>query len=201
MRKIAILLIIVLASCKSAEEKENERVIKNLNIYFKENYLDSTMTVDNFNLYKIDTITEKTKLWEQYNDLSDKTELVMEYLRLNYKSISNISETAALYKFIGGDLLEQERRKLLNLQDKSKIINNELDTLISMRKLLLKKIPKSDSILSIGYQAVCNFQVRFKDQSIRQDTAYIFLNKDKNIVKKFDLIKPTYTVNFDKFSD
>ncbi|MGI8598901.1 MAG: hypothetical protein ACR2KB_06565, partial [Chitinophagaceae bacterium] len=43
---------------------------------------------------------------------------------------------------------------------------------------------RADTVKAIGYHAICLYQIRKSDQSVRKDTTYITLNLDMNIVEQ-----------------
>ena len=72
--------------------------------------------------------------------------------------------------------------------------------MMSIVKTIDSKTKNADTIKAIGYQAKCIYQVRFKDKSVKQDTTFIILNINKDIVKREEFLNLPYKVDLDKLN-
>jgi hypothetical protein len=201
MNKIVIaLLVISLAACKSEKEKEKERLQSNCKTYFIENFKDSTSTLDTFKLVSIDTISESMLLFEQSSVLNNQLESLIDLYKLNTRTLSNSVDQMRLYGMLGSsELVAIEKKDALKATEKGKVIKFEIDTLMAIIKTIDDKSLTADTIKPIGFQAKCYYQIRLKDKSVKQDTTFILLNLNKDIIKRKDFLKLPYTIDFDKF--
>jgi hypothetical protein len=151
--------------------------------------IDTTYKLDSFRLIRIDTINQRALLLEkasgltqqlhdindELKEINDKTDDEIQMMRLSRGVLESSYENAK-------DNATKYISKAKELSAKWKQIQSEQDS-------LFKLCTKADSIKPVGYQAVCLFQYRRKDQSVYKDTGYIIMNLDKNIVKKEDFLK------------
>lgn len=201
INKISIVLIIIsLVACKSQNESETESLQNNCKTYFIENFKDSTSTLDTFKLVKIDSISERMLLFEQSSVLNNQLESLIELYKLNTNSLSNSVDQMQLYNMLGSsDLAAIEKKDVLNKTEKGKELKSEIDTVMALIKTIDVKSLIADTLKPIGFQAKCYYQIRLKDKSVKQDTTFILLNLNKDIINRNDFLKLPYTVNFDKF--
>ena len=191
---IAILLI----SCKNEKQQESEKLESNLKTFYIENFKDSTSTLDSFRLVKIDTISQSMLLFEQSSVLNNQLESLIDIYRLNTKSLSNSVDQMRLYRMIESpDLVAIEKKDALEKSEKGKKIKTEIDTLQSVIKSIDDKALIADTVKPVSFQAKCFYQIRLKDKSVKQDTTYILLNLNKDIIKRKDFLNLPYTVDFD----
>jgi hypothetical protein len=185
-----VLFLIILIACKGKESgpislsKEKE-----LRIWTTEHLADSTDKLDSFRFIRLDTITQKVKYFsfvkkadDEIFDLVSKGQNIMDL----YK---NSLDIAMLYRDLSPALyvsykhdVDKYKAELDENQETLRLLGKRTDS-------LMKLTAKADSIIPVAFQAVCLYQVRKKDQSVIKDTAFIFLNTDKNIIKSDDYYK------------
>lgn len=201
MNKLTALVIVIFSILLSCQNNKSDRkLINQLATFFKMNYIDSTENIDSFRLIKIDTITEKEILEEQFFDLTNKLNTLVELYKLNGDLLSVKASQIKMYGLIDSKaLVDIERNEYGKEKEKSNLLKIEIDSVIKLGKKQESILKKADSLIAIAYQAKCFYQVRKKDMSVQRDTAYIFLNSNNDIIKRDQLIKPIYTINFDKF--
>lgn len=202
MKYILVLLFwtILIYSCKSQQEKEEETLTGDLRVFFKSNISDTTSTIDSFRLIKIDTITQFDVLREQSNILSNNLEELLGLYKLNTLTLSNDVSQLKLYGMLGSATLVDVQRESVNkTAEKGKAIKAEIDTLQKVTENIQLQISKADTIKPIGFEAQCFYQLRLKDKSVKRDTTYIQLNQNRDIIKRTDLVSTPYEVDFSKF--
>ena len=200
--KIVLPAIIItsLFACTSKQEKEKQKLQSAMTTYFKANMMDSTSTLDSFRLVKMDTVTQKMALYEQSSLLLGQVATLVELSKLNNEDLSNSIDKMRLYSILNSrGLVEVEKNSFDRKNRKGDLLRYETDTLLSIARAIDSATKKADSVSAIGFQARCFYQLRRKDQSVQRDTAFIFLNTNKDIIKRSDLIKLPYYVDFDKF--
>jgi|LakMenE18May11ns_1017448.scaffolds.fasta_scaffold9714590_1 hypothetical protein len=193
-------LFMTLISCKSQKDKENDRLTDNLKEYFKNNLQDSSAIIDSFLLLKIDTLTQFNKLREQVTYLTNDTEKLLEFFKLNNSKLSVQVSQLKLYEMLESSTLVSIQKEDVNKTiKKGKDISAELDTIQKISKNILSQIAAADTIKAIGFQAKCLYQLRKKDRSVKRDTAYFVLNQNKDIIEFKDWLNIPYSVSFNKF--
>jgi len=191
---------IILVGCKSESERQSEKLQHDLETYFKANIMDSTSTLDSFRLIKIDTITQRMLLYEQSSVLGDQVDQLIEMYKLSNQSLSLSVDQMRLYRMLESrDLFDIEKKDFDKKKEKSQQIRFEIDTLMSITKVLDSSAKLADTTIPVGFQAKCFYQLRLKDKSVERDTAFILLNVNRDIVKRLDFLKLPYNVNFNKF--
>jgi|GEM_PF-3757348 len=192
-------ILIVIGACQSAEQKEAKKLEANFKTFFQENYLDSTAILDSFKFIKLDTITERMLLLEQSAVLTQQFESLSEIYKLNTRAMSNGIDQMKLYRMIESpELVAMERKEVEEKSKKGDIIKAELDTVLTVIEQLEKKYLKADSLTPIGFQGKCAYQVRLKDKSVKQDTTFILVNLNKDIIDRKDFLNLPYKVDYDK---
>jgi hypothetical protein len=135
---------------------------------------------------------------EQVFYLNKQIQSLINFYRLNVESLSNSADQIKLYRMLESqELMDIEKKRALEKVEKNKKINFEIDTLQSIIKNIENKQLVADTIKPIGFQAICHFQIRFKDKSVKQDTTYILLNLNRDIIKHKDFINLPYNVDFE----
>lgn len=192
-------IIIFLVSCKSEKERESQKLQSDLNTYFQANLMDSTSALDSFRVIKIDTITQRMLLSEQSSVLNGQIDNLLELYELSNKGISNSLDKMKIYSMLESqDLVDIERKDIDKEKAKRELVKAELDTVMAIVKTIDDKALSADTTKPIGYQAKCFYQVRLKDKSVKQDSTFIILNVNKDIVKRTDFLKLPYNVDFEK---
>jgi hypothetical protein len=162
-----------------SEAKENE-----LKKYFVSQYkqIDASSRVDSFALVKLDTITEQKKFvsialsfmdeWEKQNQLM-KLENQLLQKRIELMQISKGKE--------GAEQTKQEAKQSLDtigaIEERIKDAQKKMAYYDSISK-------KADSVKPIGYEAICIYKIYRKNWTEQTDTAYIILDKNKDIVNR-----------------
>lgn len=192
--------ILLICSCKNSKDNQQEKLIGNLKTYFRANFMDSTENLDSLRILKIDSLNKIQILGEQNTVLGNSFDHLMELYKLNLKSMTNDAEEIALLRNMGDQtLLDIQYKDLDNDKEQGKLMKIQLDTLIKIMNDIGEKMKKVDTTKKVGFQLKCFYQIRQKDKSVKRDTVYLFLNENKDIISREDLIKVPYTVDFDKF--
>lgn len=193
-------IIFALNSCQSESEKKSIKLNQNLKSFFTENYIDSSMSIDSFRLIRIDTISKHDLLYEQSHKLLDDYELLTSHLEMNRQKISLSVSQMKMYKLIGSnELFEIEKKDYDEIIKKTNIILKESDTVKIIIDALIDSSKNADTLKPVNYLAACFYQIRNKDKSVQRDTAYIYLNKNHDIIKRADFLNMPYKVDFEKF--
>jgi hypothetical protein len=203
MKRISFFCLIVIVfavSCSNKNDIQNEKLRKDLSTFFVSNLNDSSVLLDSFFLLKIDTITEKQKLNEQYSIIHNQQLYILDLLKFKTSEMSIMSDKVRLYSMIGSrDLVRIEKDKFEKNNEKFNLISKEFDSLSKVLKGIVEIEKTSDSIKPVAFQAKCLYQIRNKDKSIKRDTAYIILNLNKDIVIRKDFLNLPYVFDYDKF--
>jgi hypothetical protein len=176
---LPLFLFIACTGKHLSEAKENE-----LKKYFVSQYkkIDASSRVDSFALVKLDTITEQKKFvsialsfmdeWERQNQLM-KLENQLLQKRIELMQISKGKE--------GAEQTKQEAKQSLDtigaIQERIKDAQKKMAYYDSISK-------RADSVKPIGYEAICIYKIYRKDWTEQIDTAYIILDKNKDIVNR-----------------
>ena len=199
---LCAILIFTLSSCKSEKEREVEKLHNDLSIYYSENLKDNNTTIDKFVFVKMDSISQHTKLKGQYSYLNNDLEKLMDFYRNISDSLKLSAMQIKIYGILGSqELVDIEKEKVNKISDKSDKIKNEMDSLIYHLRKIELKLKKSDTIMPVGFQAVCYAELRNKDKSIKKDTVFILLDMHKDILSRIDFLKLPYVVNYDQFKE
>jgi len=186
------LTVLVWISCNSKtnsvidSKKESE-----LKTYFNSVYhdIDSTVTTDTFRFIRFDTITFKEKLLSIASNLSDEIdELQTEAAQYNMKAREEL-HSMRVFNGILPSAYANAKEDFNKYSDKAKELVDEAQVLIDKQKKYLDSSVHADSTKAEGFQAICLYQIRRKDQSVKKDTAFITMNKEMNIVEKKDFYK------------
>lgn len=193
-------ILFALISCSSEEERRHEKLQADLRTYFGINYIDSTSVVDSFQLLKLDTVSQRMVYFEQSSVLSEQLNVLINLYKLTSESMSLRVDKIRIYASMNSDeLVEIAQKEFEKEKSKSGAIKAEIDTVLKVVELLDSLIVSADSVIPVGFQANCSYQIRLKDKSIQRDTAFIILNLNKDIINRKDLISLPYFVDFDKF--
>ncbi len=197
---ISISLSFFMIACKSKTEQQNEKLQNNLRTYFTVNLKDSTYTLDSFFLIKVDTISQRMLLFEQSSVLTDKLEYLIDMYKSITQKLSNSVDKIRLYRIIESqDLVDIEKKDFDKQKDKGVSLKLEIDNVVAVIKGLDSTANLADTIKPVGFQAKCLYQVSLKDKSIKRDTTFIFLNTNKDIIKRDDFLNLPYKIDYDKF--
>ena len=197
---ISISLTFFIIACKSKTQQHKEKLQNDLRTYFTANLKDSTSTLDSFFVIKVDTISQRMLLFEQSSVLNSQLGYLIDILKLNIRKLSNSVDQIRLYRMLESqDLVDIEKKDFAEQKEKGASIKSEIDTVMSVIKGIDSTINFADTIKPIGFQAICLYQVRLKDKSIKRDTTFILLNINKDIIKKDDFLNLPYKIDYDKF--
>lgn len=193
MKKYLLIGTVLFFSCQSKTERERDVLEKNIYTYFQENLKVSadsgTYHLDSVRLIKIDTITSAQVLLGRTNLLYDKiNENQSSFIDLKESSQSDI-QMARLASGVSPEIYKNSMENLNSKTEKMKNLQEESSTLMKTADSLTKLSLTADSIKPIYYQAKCLVQYRRKDLSVNRDTIFAFLDLQKNIVRKEDVLK------------
>ena len=193
MKRIFSFCALIFVACSSTSDHNvtKEDKLTELRIHYEESLkaIDPANKLDSFQLIRIDTLTSRDKysfLHEAITDSLTRVKLRMELYAELYNAnlkLANLSKRSSnpeynLYKAEA----EENKKELEKSGEESK--NLELQ---SLHYDSLLKI--DDTKNPIGYKAVCFYRLRRKDRSVFNDTAYILMNLEKNIVRREDFIR------------
>ncbi|MBA3283884.1 MAG: hypothetical protein H0U27_02330 [Nitrosopumilus sp.] len=197
---LTFVIILVFVNCADNVKLENKKLENDLKSYFNANLEDTTSIVDSFYVVSIDTITPRMILYEQSSVLYADMERLIEYYELTGEVVSSKIDQVRLYKMLGSQsLVDIGKEDIDNEHKKFKLIGDDLDSLQSIINSIEEKLKNADSITTAGYQAKCFYQIRRKDKSVKQDTTFIILNKNKDIVARDEFVNVPFKLDFDKY--
>lgn len=176
--------LVFLSSCNNENKPLTEGKEAELKNHFLNEYkmIDATSRVDSFAVLRIDTITEQTRFASLAFDLMGEWQKQNELLEI---------ENQLLQKRIGllqltkgqpeGAANEVEARQSLDtitaIKNRIEAAKNKMNYYDSLSKT-------ADSKRPIGYEAICIYRIQKKDWTDQTDTAYIVMDKNKNIVSR-----------------
>lgn len=186
MKTIVAVVVLGLLSCKSSKNKFSVTKENELRKYFlqKIKEIDSTYSLDSFMLVRIDTLTQRDKyvamadpVIERMKEINEELEDLVKSYKSNMQLV-NLSSglSAALYNNYKVEA-DDDKREIDKLGQEGKMLAAKHDSLMGLSRT-------ADSITPVAYQSVSFYQFRRKDGSVKKDTAFIILNKDKNIIKR-----------------
>ncbi len=190
MKKLltALFISLCLLNCNNKKRelsltKENE-----LKIFVTESFkkFDSSIVVDTFRLIRLDTISLFNKysgimggLLDEMESINLRSENYISQMKSNVQ-IANLSQGLSPVLFENAKTDFEENKKKINENIKEvKILSGISDSLSKLSK-------KADTVKPVAYYAVCLYQIRNTDQSIKKDTFFVLLNTEKNIINKDD---------------
>lgn len=198
---LTIAFAITSTSCKNKAERQNEKLQKDLKTYFVSNIKDSTSSLEKFNVVKIDSITKQILLFEQSSLMKYQLDELANMYERSTQKLSNSIDQIRLYRMIESpDLMKIEKKDFDKEKARGELINAEIEKVLAVAKKIDSTAKITNDTKPIAYQAKCTYQLRLKDKSIKQDTVYIILNIEKNIINRNDFIKLPYKVDFDKLN-
>jgi len=192
MKWVFLIFLLIFFACSSDDRKIiQDDTVNRLRIHFEERIktIDSTNKLDSFRLINIDSLTQRDKYNFLNDDIKDslkRTKLRMEVYSELYKAnlkLANVSRgrSASQYSAYKADA-EENKKEFEKYQEESKLLEAQSLYYDSLLKI-------SDTVKAIGYEAVCLYQLRRKDQSVFKDTSYILMNLNKDIIRREYLIK------------
>ena len=172
------------SSCNS----ENQPLTKGKEAELKDHFInqfkmiDATSRVDSFAVLRIDTLTEQTRFasvafdlmgeWQKQNELLEIENLLLQKRIALMQLTKGQPENAAN---------EAEARQSL---DTINAIKNRIEAAKIKMNYYDSLSKTADSEKPIGYEAICIYRVQKKDWTQQVDTAYITMDKNKNIVSR-----------------
>lgn len=184
-----ILPLFLLVACTSRSKPLNEAKQSELKNHFVKQYkmIDGDARVDSFVVLQLDTITEQKKYaslafdymgeWDKQNQLREIEN------RLLQKRINLVQLTSGQP---GAEQTKEEARQSLDSISAIEARIEEAQKKINYYDSLSKK---ADSVKVIGYEAICVYRVQKKDWTHQVDTAYIQMDKNKDIVSRQEFFK------------
>jgi hypothetical protein len=184
-------LIFVACSSTSDHNATKEDKLTELRVHLDEKLkaIDPANKLDSFQLIRIDTLTQRDKYGFMHEVLADslnriklRMDLYAELYNANLK-LANLSKRSSIPEYNSYKAeAEENKKELEQSEEESKHLELQSFYCDSLLKI-------SDTIKSIGYKAACLYQLRRKDRSVLNDTAYILMNLNKDIIRKEDFIK------------
>lgn len=180
----------IFVSCKSNHSELADSKVSEMRTFIEKTYqnIDSTMKLDSFRFVRLDTITQQEKYMEMTEGLISEVQELNETGAKLIESYKNNKRMADLINDISSstysyykDEADDDIKKISEQRDETQ---QKLKALDSLQVLTAK----ADSVKPVGYQAVCLYQIRRADMSVKKDTCYVLLNLEKNIVKKNDFL-------------
>ena len=150
---------------------------------------DPANKLDSFKLIRIDSLTQRDKfnfLNEALTDSLKRVKLRMEVYSELYKAnlkLANLSKRRSnsqdsVYKAEA----EENKKEFEKFEDETKHLESQLLHYDSLLKIC-------DTVKAIGYEAICLYQLRRKDRSVLNDTGYVLMKLNKDIVRREDFIR------------
>ena len=197
MKKVLILtLVIGFISCHSKSMKDKINVDNMKQFFIKSLLKDSTAKVDSFKLISIDTMFERNC----YNEIEYKIMVKRDENINNMKEISNkLTYTEKMYRLMldnpyAGNLLNVYEKDYKVYKDQIKELFKK-DTLYQIDLNRLDTLVKrADTTNPICFTTKCFYEIQKSNFSVSKDTAYIWLNKDLQIIPydEIDKVLPRY---------
>ena len=193
MKRIFSFCAFIIVACSSTSDHNvtKEDKLSELRTYFEESLkvIDPANKLDSFQLIRIDTLTQRDKysfmqevLADSLNRIKLRMELYAELYNANLK-LANLSRRSSTPEYNSYKAEAEENKKEL---EKSEEESKHLE----LQTLHYDSLLRIDNTASqIGYKAACSYQLRRKDRSVLNDTAYILMNLNKDIIRKEDFIK------------
>ncbi len=184
-------LIFVACSNENDHHAARDKKLAELRVHLDERLkaIDPANKLNSFQLISIDTLTQRDKyslLHEVLADSLNRTKLRMELYEELYNAnlkLANLSKRSSTSEYNSYKAeAEENKKELENSEEESKHL--ELQTLHYDSLLRI-----DDTASLIGFKAVCLYQLRRKDRSVLNDTAYILMNVNKDIIRKEDFIR------------
>lgn len=197
---IFLVLILFMISCKSKIQQENDKLESDLRTFFTVNLKERASTLDSFSLIRVDTISQQMLLDKQADVLDKQVHKLIDKRRSNIQEMSNTVDQMRLSAAINSKtLFEIEKKEIEKLKKRAELLRSEIDTVMSIIQSIDSSANIADSTKPVGFGAICFFQIRHKDNSVKRDTAFITLNINKDIVDKDDFLNLPYKIDFAKF--
>lgn len=176
--------LLFLSSCSNENKPLADGKEAELKDHFLKEYkmIDASSRVDSFAVLRIDTVTEQTKFasvafdlmgeWQKQNELLDiENQLLQKRIGLMQLTRGQPENAAN----------EAEARQSL---DTINAIKNRIEAAKQKMNYYDSLSKTADSKRPIGYEAICIYRVQKKDWTDETDTAYILMDKNKNIVSR-----------------
>lgn len=176
--------LLFLSSCTNENKPLADGKEAELKDHFLDEYkmIDASSRVDSFAVLRIDTVTEQTKFasvafdlmgeWQKQNELLDiENQLLQKRIGLMQLTRGQPENAAN----------EAEARQSL---DTINAIKNRIEAAKQKMNYYDSLSKTADSKRPIGYEAICIYRVQKKDWTDETDTAYILMDKNKNIVSR-----------------
>lgn len=188
---LPLILIGSFFSCNNKEATQRKNLDKNLFKFFSENLksIDSTLHLDSVRIIKFDTITKTSILYQKilsiYLEVDDNNDKFKEIKKTQNLDAQMIRLTAGLSNSLYENSMDDYKQK-----------NEEMKALHNVGLVLLKKadsltdiLKTADSTTLVYFQVKCLIQYQRKDLSVKRDTAFAFLNPERNIVRRTDVFQ------------
>ena len=120
-----------------------------------------------------------------YDDIDKNQNKIREVLSDMNDAKQMMRLTAGLNSALYNNSLDDFKKKsaeMISLQDKDSVLIKTTDS-------LSEKLKTTDSTTLVYSQVKCLLQYQRKDLSVNRDTAYAFLNTNRNIVRSEDIFK------------
>ena len=184
-----ILPFFLLVACTSGNEPLSESKESELKNHFLEQYkmIDSTSRVDSFFVMQLDTITEQKKYASLAFDFMDELEKQNQLMEIENSLLQKrISLMQLSMGQPGAEKTKEEAKQSLDsisaIETRVEAAQKKINYYDSLSK-------KADSVKPIGYEAICIYRLQKKDWTDQVDTAYILMNRNKDIVSREEFYK------------
>ena len=192
MKWMLFTYLLIFLACKDSKNKApKEDKIASLKMHFEESLkmVDSTFKLDSFKVIHIDTLTQSDKLNmlnQAVEDSLKETTLRMEALMEFYKSNIKLASMVRKPSKSPVNFYKTEAEKIKKNYD---LCDSAVKFLTLQSQNYDSLLKMADTLKPIGYEAICLYEVKRKDQSVIKDTTYMLMNLDKNIVRREDFLK------------
>ena len=184
-------LIFVACGSKKVKIVKEDDKLSELRLHLEERLKvdDPANKLDSFKLIRIDSLTQRDKfnfLNEALTDSLKRIKLRMEVYSELYKAnlkLANLSKRRStsqdsVYKAEA----EENKKEFEKFEDETKHLESQLLYYDSLLKVC-------DTVKAIGYEAICLYQLRRKDRSVLNDTGYVLMKLNKDIVRREDFVR------------
>ncbi len=187
-----ILTALSAINCKTkTNDKPTEKQLADFRTHFlaRRSAIDSSSVLDSFRFVRLDTVTALDRVREQAQIKADRLHEINDQLDKALASAHNNVDIAKLYARLDRTMFENYRDEAQHDKVLADTLNAQADLLMKEINGLVGKFNTTDSIRAIGFEAICFYQTHQKDLTVSRDTAFIFLNINKDIVKREELLK------------
>jgi hypothetical protein len=184
-----ILPLFLFVACTSSNKPLSESKESELKNHFMEQYkmIDATSRVDSFFVLQLDTITEQKKYASLAFDFMDELEKQNQLMEIENSLLQK--RISLMQLTIGQPGAEKSKEEAKQSLDSISAIETRVEAAQKKINYYDSLSKKADSVKPIGYEAICIYRVQKQDWTDKVDTAYILMDRNKDIVSRKEFYK------------